>query len=291
MLAAAPLALGLLLTAFATPSQEPYFPDEEHWLHLFQNPQNEARSYQNGDFAASILVDVEGKAIAFWWKHMKDAGFLDNSIERHVETEAVAYWPTGAEWVSDMDLLVSGISTKDGSIIVERWTYQPPTANLPRIIPVLNENTGEQGYAWKVPKRTAVQVVFTGANAQFGGVSMMKENLGRPDSAYVRFFSNGDINLIDWSGSVPQATVAASATVSSGVLHVPPLAETRWDKAFGAVDANDGFVIVLLDWSTGDRIFLIDSDEDGDLDLWAPWDPQDKDKYVLDFDPSVIESF
>jgi hypothetical protein len=250
------------------------------------------QGFKGGTFFAETILSPKGRSVTFWWRYHPDYQLYD-PVEAHVVEQSVWYWPTIADWVSPGELLVGGISPRDGSTVVYSWKYEQ-VPQKPSFTTLVDPNTGTSTAVWSLPNRTSVTLIYQEAGSAFGGLSMLKRNPGKPDTALVRAMNSGDVYVLDWSGSSAEGTLtlAASSTVSgAGVLYIPALSR-QFESYFGLVHDVDGYVFCLgtMRPFPVDRIYMVDADYDGDLDWWLA-DPDVGPRFVSGSDPGISGGF
>lgn len=276
------LAAGTRLVPGVSPPRDPSPPEPRVGLELAgPMPIRE----HPGPYVSEIHLSRGNTRVTIWWKHFTNGRPFAGAGASHVEAFPTAYWPNIAHWLSDAELIVGGISPRDGATVIERWTFADTE---PSVTSVLDQETGEEPSVWSTPDRTAVELVHRGDEPGRREVASLVANGGAPGRVLVRFADSGDVYDLDLedgglelvAGSRPPAPL-----VVPELADVPPRA-----TVFGVDHPTDGHVYVysgngacgLLD--PEGSVYLIDADRDGVLDGWRRdeeleeasryWDPE-----------------
>ncbi len=223
------------------------------------------RSYKDGEYFSEILIRPIEKRLTFWWRMNSDYQLGDDALS-YIERETVWFWPQTAEWVSETELLVAGLSPRDGASVLQVWTYEnDPTK--PYITTLVDAIIGQATYRWHVPLRLSVQQVWNDPN--LSKVIWTKENPGTQGHVFV-LVEGGDV--FDLELSTGQYSLVASP-VAGAPLVVPDLASTALIGGWGMEHVSDGYVYAICssleNLGTAEYVYLIDDDKDGVLDTWA----------------------
>lgn len=230
------------------------------------------RDYGNG-IGCSIHVVFDSQTLGFEWRHAPGYQLGDDPSVLY-SSESLWYWPNYVEWISDADLIVAGVSPRDGSTVIERWTYDTDP-NLPSVTQVTDDQ-GNIKLNWDLPSRLSVKQVWSSSSSSPGPVTYAKENLADSSKVFIRFLNSPDVNELDLTNGA-MSVVAASQPGSP--MTIPELAApVMWEVGGAAVEhAAEGFVYLFSsNWRMGEtvqHVFLIDQDRDGLLDTYSTSDP------------------
>lgn len=233
------------------------------------------RNYSSG-FTSSIILNAAARKVSFLWKHSVAPVQLGGNPQSHVETQAVWFYPNYAEWLDDSDLLVAGISPRDGSSVIEIWEYENEPGK-PGLVPISYPTNGQPGVIWNLPQRQSVTLVWQELIQGMDTVIYAKENLGLPGHAFVRFKDSGDL----YDLNIAAGTMTLEAAGQGGApLIIPELAEAsaHWVVGGAAVEhAQEGYVYGVFtkydEPGPEISVYLLDSDMDGGLDGFTTSDP------------------
>lgn len=232
------------------------------------------RKYPGG-YVCTTELHVEDRQVGFYWKYSPAYQLGDDPEARTHVLMPVWYWPNYAEWLSEDQLLVAGVSPRNGRTVVEVWGFDSPPSG-PSVLPVTSAG-GSLEHVWTLPTRDSVDLVLDTADPDQQLVTYAKENLGSPDHAIIRFESSGGIFELDMSSGTLSAV--ASAIAGSAPLHIPELAHAGpWTVGGTAVDHQvEGYVYGLRThmYQAPDpqQVILVDDDRSGTIDSVILSDP------------------
>lgn len=266
----------LLMAASLAAHQEPFVgvPPMEAWSPANLRSAVLAANATTGQpVRANISYDTLKKRVILAWRK-RLSGFFDERVAAH-RNYGVRYWPTAVLALSTDRILVSGRRT-NGRTVVELWTLSPP-----EIVSSITPG-GTSAETMVLGTRTVDEVMDTGDSQQNTIQHMWLAKNTTTEKVLVHFWSSKDIALLEVATGTVEIQVTGTIP-QPGVLHEPLLTQ-RWVWAMGPLDHQDHGVVYILrltediddhDPTVIDRLLVVDSDRDGDLDLTWPMSAAD----------------
>lgn len=230
-----------------------------------------------GEFVCGIDLFWDERRVGFHWRHVPDYEFGDDVLETYV-TRPTWYWPNLVEWISDTELLVTGIAPRDGATVIEVWEFSS-SADTPGVVQHVLPD-GSQGWSWNLPKVEEVHQVGEWTDPSRHLVVSAKENKAQPGRVFVLFDSSGDV--CDLTLATGSESLVASPDPNSAVYTSELVVATPWLVGFEAIDSPvEGYVYALSTnfvWGAVQGVILVDSDRDGDID--SVYDESEYDRFL-----------